>query len=184
MPDEHGGRLDNAIDRAVRGLMQIDPIPGLRQRVADRLQAPARRGSWLTPAMATAAVLALVVATIWLRSSETQPVPTPQVAVAPAPAAAPTGDAPRAGTPASESRPTPQVARTPAPSETIFGPRRDRVTAASLTEGSRKGDPVAVLDPYPIADDWPTLPPITIEPIVIRPITISPMFVTFLPERK
>ena len=184
MPDEHGRRLDNAIDRAVRGMMQIDPVPGLRQRVADRLRAPARRGSWLMPAMATAALLALVVATIWLRSSEMQPILTPRVAEGPAPAPVSPGDAPRADTAAREPRPSPDVARTAAPSETIFGPRRDRVTAASLTAHSREGDSVGTLDPYPIADEWPSLPPIAIEPIVIRPITISPIFVSVLPERK
>ena len=37
MPEERRGRLDHAIDRAVRDMMQVDPRPGLRHRVANRL---------------------------------------------------------------------------------------------------------------------------------------------------
>ncbi len=36
-------RLDRAIDRAVREMMQVDPAPGLRRRVLSRINAPVER---------------------------------------------------------------------------------------------------------------------------------------------
>src|SRR5687767_12230853 len=84
MPDQGRGRLDTAIDRAVRGMMQIDPRPGLRHRVAGRLEAPGRRRLWLGPALASAALLAVVlVSIVWLRAPQTDPARAPQVAAAP-----------------------------------------------------------------------------------------------------
>lgn len=52
-------RLDEAIDRAVRDMMDVDPRPGLSRRVAARLDEP--RTSWLTmPRIAAAAALVVL----------------------------------------------------------------------------------------------------------------------------
>ena len=69
MPNEVRGRLEDAIDRAVRGIMQVDPRPGLRHRVADRLTAPARR-AWLVPAYAAAVLAAVIASIVMLRLPE------------------------------------------------------------------------------------------------------------------
>ena len=62
MPDERRGRLDRAIDRAVREMVQVDPLPGLRRRVDEQLHARAgsgaRRPPFMWPALAAAATIA------------------------------------------------------------------------------------------------------------------------------
>ena len=59
--DADEARLDRAIDRAVRDMMQLDPPPGLRRRVLSRLnQSGERRRHWL-PRFAFAAAAAVVV---------------------------------------------------------------------------------------------------------------------------
>ena len=42
-------RVDRAIDRAVREMMQVDPPPGLRRRVLARLNDSTERRSYLLP---------------------------------------------------------------------------------------------------------------------------------------
>jgi hypothetical protein len=181
MPNEARGPLDAAIDRAIRGLMQIDPAPGLRHRVADRLEARVRR-TWAVPAFAAAAaILVAIVALSVLRNPEIEQAVEPRVAIAP---------------PAAPSMPTPQAERAekaevsasvPAPprstsvrpraSRSIFGERTGRVSAASL-EGAEGGTTIEPPEPPanpPLARTLPPLEPITIAPITVAPIRIQPL---------
>ena len=67
-------RLDEAIDRAVHAIMDVDPRPGLSRRVAARLDEP--RTSWLTvPRLAAAgALVVLAVAAVLLAPTTPAPV--------------------------------------------------------------------------------------------------------------
>jgi hypothetical protein len=80
-------KIDSAIDRAVRDLMDVDADAAFRARVTARLQqTPGRRWSlaWLAlPATAAA----LIVGLIWGRSAPVRPVPPGPVARIEAPAA-------------------------------------------------------------------------------------------------
>lgn len=145
MPNEERGRLDHAIDRAVRGLMQVDPAPGLRQRVAGRIEAGVRR-SWTVPAFAAAAVAVLIVAVVLLQSPEVVPVPEPKVAsalpgtpVEAPPAPQKPAEIPQpAPPPASAPETRASQARTAKPSaESIFGERTGRVTAANVAQADQ-----------------------------------------------
>ena len=56
-------RLDVAIDRAVREMLDVEPPDGLRGRVLDRIESPRRRLTWIWIAapLAAAAILVLAV---------------------------------------------------------------------------------------------------------------------------
>src|SRR3954462_15101703 len=58
----HRSVLDDAIDRAVRRMVQIDGPPGLRQRVEARITGATPRGSapWLRYVAAAAAIVLFV----------------------------------------------------------------------------------------------------------------------------
>ncbi len=194
MPNEVRGRLDHAIDRAVRGMMQVDPQPGLRHRVAERMNGPARR-SWLVPAFAAAAVvLVVVVSIVTLRISPSTPSTTPQIATAPRAAASQQ----RGAAPELREQPpaAPQVATAPKPPAvrrpstpaagvrggSIFGPPSQRVTAASIdpeTPPAVEAPVLSITAPGVVEQ----IPPIVIEPIVVTPITITPLIVR-APDRR
>ena len=76
-------RLDRAIDRAVREMMQVDPAPGLRRRVLSRINAPVEHRTF--PALRygfAAAALAVVVLSITLMPGHVEP-PAPPKAPSP-----------------------------------------------------------------------------------------------------
>ena len=143
--DEHG-RLDRAIDRAVRGMMEVDPASGLRHRVSDRLEQPARQ-RWLLPAVAAACVLLVAaVGAILLRPAPATPTAAPPVVTAspaqptPATPAAGSAVAPRTtGDSASSTAAKPDAAdRRHAPrANPIFGASDGRVRAADAGANAR-----------------------------------------------
>ena len=55
-PEAGSGRLDAAIDRAVREMLDVEPPAGLRGRVLDRIESPRRGFGWLWVAGPLAAV--------------------------------------------------------------------------------------------------------------------------------
>jgi hypothetical protein len=146
--DFHKSSLDDAIDEAVRDIMQVDPRPGLRRRVLSQLDAPAASRSWVPRVLVPFGVLATIVLAILFldRESPIQPTdPAATAASAPAPTvSAPAVTAATTPTPPSAVAAPPSVSanarpRAPraaapiaAPSESIFGPRRDRVSAAGV----------------------------------------------------
>ena len=195
--------IEKAIDRAVRDMIQIDPRPGLRRRVLSRLKTsagPQALGSfgpwggrpWVLSA--AAAVLVIAFALLFVRSDEKPR----EVAQTPAPSGPSTRSTPSIPSPASipptrsdgvtaRSRILPadqRQGRTESRSEAIFGPQRDRVTAATIDRASTPADHVS---PLPLDDVPSALPPVTITPLLpiseirvapieIQRITIPPLF--------
>src|SRR5688572_14194299 len=152
--DSIGARnIDDAIDRAVRELVQLDPLPGLRFRVLARLERPRRgggsgwlrslafaRASWepLAPVAIIAIALTILVPRFF-RDRPAEPavqnkggrsigrVTSQATPAAGAALPAPTPAIATAAPPPASSKRAPE--RTP---ESIFGRRTDRVGAASV----------------------------------------------------
>ena len=198
MPNETRGRLDNAIDRAVRGMMQVDPAPGLRIRVVDRIAKTPARPSLRFSFAAAAALLVVAFASIGLfRALRSDDTIQPGTAGAPAAETAtvnrqpdvttqapPKVPAPAAVTPPRGAVEPPRVL--PRPSVLFSGPR-DRVRAASVRPGAigNVDDAGYVLPPTtPVPEGLVPISPIAIAPISIAPIVIPPLTVTPLSVRR
>ena len=144
-------RVDEAIDRAVRDMVQHDARPGFRRRVLGRLEAPARR-VWWVPGLAAAAAAIVVTAVALTRPADstrpatpgpqqahhaTPPAPGEAIPAAPAVVVAPAArveNAPRAPRRPSTATPPPAVVSDPQRLESIFGPRTNRVAATSIPQ--------------------------------------------------
>lgn len=130
--------LDDTINDAVRGLMHVDPRPGLRRRVLSTLDAPVRQRTglpWMPWLLAPAGALAALLLAVALLDNPT-PTPSPvTTAITPGLTAPSVAVVPR---PAETTARTPGTAEQPprrAPLTTttgIFGQRSDRVSAASV----------------------------------------------------
>jgi len=198
MPDQHRGRLDRAIDRAVRDMVQVDPQPGLRHRVADRIQTghPGTGRSWRTysvwPALATAAALVIVVtAFALLRAPVVTPpeaqvadmVPATAAAAPPTPTTAPPEPtvtpppAPRRSATA-PGRASAPANRTPSAPGGLFGGRTGRVSAANLAP-TIPPEVESVVEPLP--GGLAPLAPISIERIKVAPLAVRPVTINALP---
>jgi hypothetical protein len=201
MPEERRGRLDHAIDRAVREMVQVDPRPGLRHRVANRLAKAEAPGAaslvTLTFAFprpyaviaAAAAVLVMVAAFGLLRGPELAPEvdvveSTPAVSpVAAAPSLPPvTASEPVAapvGTARAERVPPPGPASIPPARDGIFGERNARIRAANVPaeRADVAADADLLVEPaLPLVEGGiPPIEAITIEPIRLAPLTIRPV---------
>lgn len=195
IPASH--KIDQAIDRAVRTMMHVDPPAGLRRRVMSRIEAPPPRRAFLLPAFAVgAAALAILVLTVVItRDSRVDPAPVapPSVVAEQTPPAvnpvvrAPEPDAPAAPAPRkvgrrrtgfhSEPIPMPQVAD-------IFGTRTGAVAAAA--------DPTAdavwtIPPPAGVENSVAALAPIAVRPLDLipietHPIVIAPLLAGRLPD--
>jgi hypothetical protein len=192
MPNDTRGRLDSAIDRAVRGMMQVDPAPGLRVRVAGRLErAPSRsavRWSFASAAALVVVVLACIALFRALRfDTRTEPAVRPASRITtvqprrdvapPAPLAA----APSAATPRGRAAAGEPVRALPRPS-VIFSGSRDRVRAASVSSETISATRDAPMTPLP--EVFAPISPIVIVPISITPIVVQPLTVPPLSDRK
>lgn len=172
-------RLDRAIDRAVRELMQIDPAPGLRRRVLSRLNAPVERRALpvMRYAFAATAAIVVTVVTLTLMPSQVEPptppkAPSPIVASGPPPIdleavlSTPTVTGPSVAIPTNSARvskesiPMPRITN-------VFGGQRSGVSAAAVREP---------------AIDRIALAPLTIVPLSKRPIEIDPLVVPSIPK--
>jgi hypothetical protein len=184
------GSLDGAIDDAVREMMQLDPRPGLRQRVAGSIGSRPRQRTGLRLGFALAASFAVVaiVSGLLFRSPEpSQPAQPPQVTVAPPAVPA----SPQVGPQAVDVRRTapPRVTRRrdPAP-ESIFGPRANRVAAASVPPSAaitpNPADADVIVDPPSVPGTLPRITPIGVAPIRVTPISITPLSVSALSHRR
>lgn len=179
------GPLDGAIDDAVREMMQVDPRPDLRRRVTGAIGARPRRVDGVRLGLVWAASLAAVaVASVMLfRSPEpAQPVLAPQAAEASRAMSAPPTAEPAAAAAPRTARTRAPRPRDPAP-ESIFGPRADRVAAASVPVGTPETSPAAAddavtLDSAPVPGGLPRIAPIGLIPIQVAPIAIEPLSVS------
>src|SRR3954468_20995491 len=70
-------RIDRAIDRAVREMVQIDPPPGLRRRVLSRLNESTGRAGYPSPryVMAAIAVVFLLISVSLVQDRVEPPTP-------------------------------------------------------------------------------------------------------------
>jgi hypothetical protein len=185
-----GGRLDEAIDHAVRRIMSVDPPAGLRRRVLERLDAP--EGAWgRVPTFAYAgAVLALmVVVTLVFQQRRPEPPAAtsgPVAGVALPPVASPDAAAP-AAQPTPTEEPRSRIPRRPRPEPVVERAPDRRISAASLPD-----DDMAPVLPATVEtaaperpDPMATVPPIkALAPIEIAPLVIEPLRVDPIPPRK
>ncbi len=167
-------------------MMEVDPPPGLRYRVAHRIDRRRARPA-LVAAFAAAAVL-IAIAGSWmaLGVSRANRQVVPRVAAAPqaqpeARPAAPAAAAARSATaPVAEVLPPrpdsgPRGRSLPRPT-VIFGGARDSVRAASVTTAPPTPDAgEAAPGRLPEEAPLPVVAPITIAPITISPIVIPPL---------
>jgi hypothetical protein len=171
-------RLDRAIDRAVREMMQIDPAPGLRRRVLSRLNAPIehRPPPLMRYAFAALALAVFVLSVTLMRDRVEPPTPPkapPIVATGVPPVGPPMVPAinepqpRRAGTTSApitrEGIPMPRVTN-------VFGNRRSEVSAAT----DRGTDSIGRAGSGVLRSIAPeTLAPLAIVPLSARPIVID-----------
>jgi hypothetical protein len=165
---ESGSRLDAAIDRAVRRMMDAEPPPGLRRRVLARLEPPAAAIAWwprLGVAAATMAAIALAV--VYMNPGPQRPPPAEPpgvVAEASSPVVPPTDVVPGADTPmaptpeapapATQPERAPRVERLPDPPrvDDVFGTRPDGRVAAATVDAPAVGPTV---EPAPLPEIEP-----------------------------
>jgi len=178
----HDSRLDRAIDRAVREMVQVDPPPGLRRRVLSRLDADTRPAARLTVryAWAAAAFVMVLAAVMITRERPDAPVTAvpvaSQAAVVPAPGVRPVAPRPPATAPrATPRRATREAIPMPRVSN-VFGPRSRGVTAASDSGAEAIRTPPASSAPeQPGAVPPLVIPPLTAAPIETPAIVIPPL---------
>ena len=159
--------IDEAIDRTVGEMMEIDPRPGLRRRVQSRIEKPfGRRAPWwrgsfvMLPAAALLLIIVAVVTSRWPESSvEVAQTSTPVAPSAPSAPSAPLAPSAPVAPPAPSAVPP-----LPSRSDALFGPRRDRVSAASIASSAPAP---AFVDPVPTVDEAGSLAP---APIVVSPL--------------
>lgn len=162
MSEKH---LDDAIDRAVREMMNVDAGPAFRARVLARLDRPApRRLTWPRLAAIGAAAAALVLAVVLTRTSDPgEPAP---VTLTQAPPAAPSLAL------------KPESTTLPAPELPADGPKRPSVPrpgrmVTNITQYVPQGALTAT-----VADEESAMPIDAldrIEPIAVAPLDRSPI---------
>lgn len=170
-------RLDDAIDRAVREMMNVDPRPGLSRRVLARLETP--RTSWLTvPRLAAAAALVAIIVVALVLVTRTPAPVSQQVAVTPRP--------PVVAPPSEEPVPSPSTGRTP-PIASIMPPRvrfelRQQPRAAEELPPfvtSARVEPLASMIPIEVPPAGPRaleLPEVVVAPLAaIEPVRVEPL---------
>jgi len=180
--------LDDAIDRAVRTMMNVDPPAGLRRRVLSRLETSPGPVPWLPRlALGMAVLAALVVAVLLLRPA---PAPTELVQqaagrqAAPAPPVA-TADESQKAKPTVAAPPSARTAvtETPIPMPRVadvFGARNAAVTAANADV-----EEVVFADPGGAEGELPGAPPeIVVPQIVVAPLQLERIGSDRMPPRK
>lgn len=179
--------IDDAIDRAVRDIMHVEPRAGFRGRVLGRLEQPGRAAGpvWFTlprlaVAVAAAMVLAIGIAVLLRNNAPVAPADAPVVAQkeAPPPAVEVRPVAPPAADPVEPSTKTPAVR--PRREPAVVFPPPGVVTATSVPDSEtppagarpapRAGSELIIITPAPLVITPLIVPPIVIPRIVIAPI--------------
>ena len=194
-------RIDDAIDDAVRNLVQVDPLPGLRFRVLARLERPPRgggggwlpslafiRGSW--EPVAAVAIVGIALAIFvpqFFRGRSAEPAPQNMATrnvITPPPAApvARPDSPPQTAAARMPSATAPSIApaaavttvrrRASEPTpESIFGARTDRVGAASVNALAGAAAVPAAGEERPESE-----PQFTLRPLApLQPISVTPI---------
>jgi hypothetical protein len=187
------GSLDAAIDRAVREMLDVEPPPGLRGRVMDRIErndpvtSAFRRKFWLVAApVAAAAVIVIAVMAPWRDAAPAARTSPPVVAGVETPRVTPSPVSPKKPEPPTEPK-TPHVPRaTSINAGRVAAPPPDRlVAAAAVAAGEDVNFTVveALAPPPSIAiDNAPGPAPSSIRSIEPAPLQIRALEITPLPE--
>ena len=168
-------QIDEAIDAAVRDLMNVDADPAFRARVIERLRKPKSHGPfWRQPVVAAAAVVVVVVGVALLRKTDKPAIeerPAPVVStVAPQPAVEPRVAEPTA----------PAVTRPPmqAAARRSAGNPTHQISRGALVATDADDAPafVPAVEVEPLSQIRPIeLPPIVQAPIITTEIAIAPI---------
>jgi hypothetical protein len=167
------GRLDAAIDRAVREMLDVEPPAGLRGRVVDRIRQPRRAFAWTWFAVPVAAAAAVVLAVVLQDGRDRAIAPPPAIVASDQHLPRPDSRAPE---PVPDVRPqplaSPAAPRVPRASQTI--------SAAVVTEPDFQGVRVeALAGPAPLAvarlagPPPPAVATIDVAPIQIRALEVN-----------
>ena len=188
-------QLDEAIDRAVREMMNVEPTGDLRQRVLDEIAgAPQWVLPWRALAAASAALAAIVLLIVNLITR--QPAP-PESRVASTRAVPPIQQTtpPPATKPSTPSQALPRntlpIAQRPGRSTSFVAPHtaQERLVEAASIPGPLSPEtsttPAGPLAPVlPIAMTLLDTPPIRTSEIEITQITLEPIEIVPLPSRR
>jgi hypothetical protein len=176
-------RFDEAIDRAVREMLDVEPPPGLRGRVMHRIGRPTesvvasafrRKAVWIAGPLAAAAILVLAV----LMPSESGRIP-----VAPPARAASDVHLPTAPVVSHPPQTTPQVRTAKGGTHPVRGERGVQA-AVVAANGVFADSPIKALPgPAPLAVEPLTGPPApTVRTVDVMPIQIRALEVNALTE--
>jgi hypothetical protein len=178
MTDRH---VDDAIDGAVREMMEIDPPVGLRARVMSRLEQPAPR-TWTWPRMIAIAGVpsAIILAIFLMRGIELEPPEAASTTAKPSQSTQSVGAPPQAGPAAA---PAPQVAVVD--SGTAPGQKVDRPSRpVARTSRRTTAEPTITAYPLEIAPRIQALAPLeavaalSLAPLEPRPIAPEALVVS------
>jgi hypothetical protein len=168
-------QIDEAIDDAVRDLMNVDADPAFRARVVERLRTPKSHANfWRQPMVAGAAILVVVIGVALLRKTD-----QPTVAERPAPVASTVAPQP-AVEPRVAERTPPAVTRPPvqAAARRRAGNPTLQISRGALlaTVADEAPEPLPAGEVEPLGHISPIeLAPITPAPIVTTEIAIAPI---------
>lgn len=196
--EARGAKFDVAIDRAVREMLDVEPPPGLRGRVLDRIELHgpvvsafrrkdrAARKFWLAAPVAAAAMILIAVTTPWRDGAApaTAPIPPPVVAQRETPRVVPPADAPPVVPPTPRNPATAGAGRMaandrPRPRNIAPPPERLVEAAVAAVEDTNFTAIGALAGPESIAIDRlagplpPSIPSIEPVPLQIRALEIT-----------
>jgi hypothetical protein len=176
--------IDDAIDRAVREIMSVEPRPGLRGRVLTRIERGRAPAGWPRLAGALALAAAALVMLVWMRPA---PVPTPQSQsasrepVTPVQPPVPPSAAQPPTRPATADRPATRPRAAALPDRPLF-PARGVVAAATIADVVV--DPADAAAPAPAIENPVAAPAIGVESIMIAPVNVERIVISaILPPR-
>ena len=183
--------IDDEIDRVVRDLVELDPMPGLRRRVLSRLERTDSTFEFGPRVFVPVGVLLVLLIGVLVWRPNATP-STPQVVAQNPASASPPAAATRPTTPAlsqltaPEVKPVPRVTRAVTAPKAVFGPPSGRVTATSLAGRSAARSAAVLADAVPrpgTREDVPAFTPIAIAPIRIVPLELQRLSVPPLSGR-
>jgi len=160
--------IDDAIDAAVRDLMNVDAEPAFRARVVERLRKPALpAGIWRQLSLVGAAIAIVVIGAVLIRNG--RPPAADERGGALAIAVAPPGPAPE---PQAPERPPAVATRLPVRAGA-------RPSASNPTHAMARGALAATVAGAPAAEPAEGVEPLNgIMPIEVPPITQAPIITT------
>jgi hypothetical protein len=185
--------IDEAIDRVVREMMNVEPAGDLRQRVLDELAGPCQVLPWRALASASAGLAAIVLLVVTLITRQPAP-PESRVATTRAGAPATQQTTPPPATDPANQEASPAVRRDPSliarrPGRVPPPAAQERLVEAASIPGPLALEPsTAPAEPLapvlPVALTTLDTPPIKTSEIEITPIALERLEILPLPSRR